>query len=91
MNTNHSKTKFSLYWSLNLSKSLLLMIAFAEGIKILLNPGTDPINVIMWRFGEIAIVVVPLIFSACFVYALINYENLVAKARKSKTNSERQE
>ena len=87
MDTNSSKTKFSLLWALDISKGILFLIFAIAGIKVLLSPGEDPISVILWRFVEISLVVIPSVIFCGFVYALINYDNLVASEIESQKNS----
>ena len=87
MDTNSSKTKFSFLWALDISKGILFLIFVIAGIKILLSPGEDPISVILWRFAEISLVVIPAVILCGFVYALINYDSLVASEIESQNNS----
>jgi hypothetical protein len=87
MDTSSSKTKFSLFWALDISKGILFLIFAIAGIKVLFSPGEDPISVILWRFAEISLVVIPSVILCGFVYALINYDNLVTSEIESKKNS----
>ena len=87
MDTSSSKTKFSFLWALDISKGILFLIFVIAGIKILLSPGEDPISVILWRFAEISLVVIPAVILCGFVYALINYDSLVASEIESQNNS----
>ncbi|WAJ69603.1 hypothetical protein [Catenovulum adriaticum] len=87
MDTSSSKTKFSFLWALDISKGILSLIFAIAGIKVLLSPGEDPINVILWRLVEISLVVVPAVILCGFVYALINYDSLVASEIESQKNS----
>jgi len=84
MDTSSSKTKFSFLWALDISKGILFLIFAIAGIKVLLSPGENPITVILWRFAEISLVVIPSVILCGFVYALINYDNLVASELESK-------
>ncbi len=87
MDTSSSKTKFSLLWALDISKGILFLIFAIAGIKVLLSPGEDPLSVILWRLAEVSLVVVPAIILCAFVYALINYDSLVASEIESQKNS----
>jgi hypothetical protein len=91
MDTNLSKTKFSLLWALDISKGILFLIFFVAGIKILLSPGEDPISIILWRLGEISLVLIPAVILCGFIYALITYDSLVAAEIEAQKKQERKE
>jgi hypothetical protein len=78
MDTSSSKTKFSFFFALDLSKGILFAIFAIAAIKVFLTPGEDPISVILWRLLEVTVVVVPVVILGCFIYALINYDYILA-------------
>ena len=79
----NKKTKFSILWGLDVSKGILFLIAVVAGIKIMFNPGNDPMEVVLWRIFEISIRVVPLVISGCAIYAYVNYEAILEKDKQA--------
>ncbi|MBA6326560.1 hypothetical protein H4J46_01095 [Colwellia sp. MB02u-6] len=86
MDTNSSKTKFSFLWALDISKGILFLIFAVAGIKVLLSPGEDPINVILWHLAEVSLILIPAVIFCAFIYALFNYDYLLASEVESQKN-----
>lgn len=84
----NKRVKFSLMWGLDVSKGILFLIALVAGIKIMFNPGNDPMDIVLWRLAEISILVVPLVIIGCAVYGYINYEAIIEKDKEAKDNKE---
>ena len=66
----NKKVKFSILWGVDLSKGILFLLALVTGIKIILTPGNDSIDIIMWRLAIISIIVIPLVILCCTIYGL---------------------
>lgn len=84
----NKRIKFSILWGLDVSKGVLFLIALLAGIKIMFNPGNDPVDVMLWRLGEISLLVVPLIIIGCAIYGYVNYESILEKDKAAKANKD---
>lgn len=84
----NKRTKFSLLWGLDVSKGVLFLIAVVAAIKIMFNPGSDPMEIILWRLLEISILVVPLVIIGCAIYGYINYESILEKDKEAQDKKE---
>ena len=73
---NKSRAKFALIWAFDLSKGILILIAFFAAIKILLNPGEDTFDIMAWRILQATLVVIPTVIFGGFIYGYINYEEI---------------
>jgi len=78
MDCNTTRIKFAILWSLDASKGILFIIAFIVAFKVLMDPGNDPLSVILWRLAEVSIIIVPAVIILFFIYGLINHEQIVA-------------
>jgi len=84
----NKRTKFSLLWGLDVSKGVLFLIAVVAAIKVMFNPGNDPMEVILWRLLEISILIVPLVIIGCAIYGYINYESILEKDKEAQDKKE---
>lgn len=68
------RTKKAMIGAWSYSKWILSAIAIIVAVKFAINPGADPINIILMRLVQIVLVVPPVVFIGMFIYCYFGFD-----------------
>lgn len=70
----NTRTKKAMIGAWGYSKWILSAIAIIVAVKFAINPGTDPVDVILVRLIEIVLALPPVVFLGMFIYCYFGFD-----------------